>query len=159
MQKTIRNSSARHLTGSIFLTVLLIVSAAPTLTGQSFSSGSTGADGDLIVNTPGVTMFTAKPVGGGSVYNFKTIQIAAGSTLQLSGALFPQPLYFLAQGAVTVDGTIDLSGQNGAAPTSSGPSSQRVGPTVPGPGGYGGGTAAFAGNAATPGLGPAGGSL
>ena len=78
MQKTIRNSSARHLTGSFLLGVLLIVSAAPTLTGQSFSSGSTGADGDLLVNTPGVTTFTKQPVGGGSVYNFKTIQIAAG---------------------------------------------------------------------------------
>src|SRR2546426_1749695 len=146
MQKTIRNSSARHLTGSLFLTVLLMVSAAPALTGQSFSSGSTGADGDLIVNTPGVTMFTAKPVGGGSVYNFKTIQIAAGSTLQLSGASFTLPLYFLAQGAVTVDGTIDLSGQSGTTPTTSGPSSQRVGPTVPGAGGDGGRTAAFPGN-------------
>jgi hypothetical protein len=159
MQKTVGNSSTPHLTGSFLLAVLLTLGAAGTLRAQSFSSGSTGADGDLIINTPGVTTFTKQPVGGGSVYNFKTIQIAAGSTLQLSGASFTLPLYFLAQGAVTVDGTIDLSGQNGTVPTASGPSAQRVGPTVPGAGGYGGGTAAFAGNAATPGLGPAGGSI
>ena len=159
MPKTVDNSSASRLTGILRLTVLLVLSTAATLTGQTFSSGSTGADGDLIVSTPGVTPFTAKPVGGGTIYNFKTIQIAAGSTLQLSGAVFSLPLYFLAQGAVTIAGTIDLSGQSGSMPTASGgPSSQRVGPTVPGAGGYGGGTAAFAGNAAQPGLGPAGGA-
>jgi hypothetical protein len=123
------------------------------LHGQSFPSGSTGADGNLIANT-GVTTFTAAPVGGGSVYNFNTIQIAPGSTLKLSGAAFPGPLYFLAQGAVTVGGTIDLSGQSGSVPTTP---AQRTGPTIPGPGGYGGGAASFAGNPALPGLGPAGG--
>ena len=148
MQETIDKSVAS------LLYVLLMVCVAANLNGQSFPSGSTGADGDLIVNTPGVTTFTAVPVGGGSIYNFKTIQIAAGSTLKLSGAVFPSPLYFLAQGAVTVAGTIDLSGQAGTEPSTP---AQRTGPTVPGAGGYGGGSAAFAGNAALPGLGPAGG--
>jgi hypothetical protein len=125
---------------------------AAVLHAQSFPSGSTGADGNLIANT-GVTTFTATPAGGGSVYNFNTIQIAPGSTLKLSGAAFPGPLYFLAQGAVTVGGTIDLSGQSGSVPTTP---AQRTGPTIPGPGGYGGGAASFAGNPALPGLGPAG---
>jgi hypothetical protein len=121
---------------------------------QSFSSGSTGADGSLSITAPGVTTFTATPVGGGNVYNFTTIQIAAGSTLKLSGAVFPGPLYFLATDAVTVAGTIDLSGQSGSVPTTS---AQRV-PTVPGAGGYGGGASAFGSVAALPGLGPAGGA-
>ena len=69
----------------------------------------------MIVNTAGVTTFTATPVGGGNIYNFKTIQIAAGATLRLSGQVFATPLYFLAQGAVTVAGTIDLSGKTGGA--------------------------------------------
>jgi hypothetical protein len=116
--------------------LMLAFCFAAMLQAQSFSSGSTGVDGDLIVNTPGVTVFTAKPVGGGNVYNFKTIQIAAGSTLKLSGDVFPVPLYFLAQGPVTVTGTIDLSGQSGVAFTTP---AQRTGPTVPGAGGYGGG--------------------
>jgi len=135
---------------------LLTLSIAATLHAQSFSSGSTGADGDLIVNTAGVTTFTATPVGGGNIYNFKTIQIAAGATLRLSGQVFATPLYFLAQGAVTVAGTIDLSGQNGVVPATSG---QRTGPTIPGAGGYGGGAAAFGASAALSGLGPLGGAV
>jgi hypothetical protein len=134
---------------------LLPFCMAAMLHAQSFPSGSTGADGNLIVNT-GVTTFTATPVGGGSVYNFNTIQIAPGSTLKLSGAVFPGPLYFLAQGAVTIGGTIDLSGQSGSVPTTP---AQRTGPTIPGSGGYGGGAAPFAGNFALPGLGPAGGGV
>ena len=134
---------------------LLTFCFAATLHAQ-FSSGSTGADGDLIVNTAGVTTFRAAPVGGGNIYNFKTIQIGAGATLKLSGAAFASPLYFLAQGAVTVTGTIDISGQNGTVPATSG---QRTGPTIPGAGGYGGGAAAFGGDTALPGLGPLGGAV
>ena len=59
---------------------------------QTFNSGSSGADGDLTVNTPGVTMFSQTPVGGSTVFNFKSIQIAAGSTLKLSGQIYPTPL-------------------------------------------------------------------
>lgn len=135
---------------------LLTLFIAAMLHAQSFSSGSTGADGILNITAPGVTTFTATPVGGGNVYNFTTIQIAAGSTLKLSGAVFPGPLYFLAQDAVMVAGTIDLSGQSGSLPTTS---AQRTVPTIPGAGGYGGGAAAFGSVAALPGLGPAGGTL
>jgi len=53
-----------------------------------------------------------------------------------------------------VSGTIDVSGQAGLQPATSG---QRTGPTIPGAGGYGGGAAAFGGNPALPGLGPLGG--
>src|SRR5580704_11508708 len=121
MQKSIINLSPKlstdnskvRLARSLRFAVLFMPCIVATLSGQSFPSGSTGADGNLIINTPGVTTFTATPVGGGSVYNFNTIQIAAGSTLKLSGAVFSGPLYFLAQGAVTIAGTVDLSGQPG----------------------------------------------
>jgi hypothetical protein len=93
-------------------------------------------------------------VGGGSVYNFTTINIAAGSTLKLSGSVFAGPLYFLAQGAVTITGTLDLSGQSGLPVANS----AQV-PTFPGPGGYGGGAGSFGSNPAQPGLGPAGGKI
>ena len=131
--------------------VLLTFCIPAMLHAQSFPSGSTGADGDLIINTPGVTTFSATPVGGGSVYNFKTIQIAAGSTLKLSAAVFPAPLYFLAQGAVTVAGTIDLTGQGGQPSTLA----NRAGFTTAGSGGYGGGAGSYVNNPAQPGLGPA----
>ena len=101
-----------------------------------------------------MTTFTAQPVGGGSIYNFTTINIAAGSTLKLSGSVFEGPLYFLAQGAVTVAGTIDLSGHSGSTVSAS-----STVPTVPGSGGYGGGAGSFSSNPAQPGLGPAGGNI
>jgi hypothetical protein len=158
MQRTIDNSNVRRLTGSLLVSTALIFCAAATLQGQAFPSGSTGADGALSITAPGVTIFKTKPVGGGSVYNFTTINIALGSTLKLSGGTFPLPLYFLATGAVTIAGTIDLSGQATVPSGTSGQlSSELVGPTVPGIGGYGGGSAAYGGNASLPGLGPAGG--
>jgi hypothetical protein len=130
------------------------------LNAQTFPSGSTGADGALNITAAGVTTFTAKPVGGGNVYNFTTINIAVGSTLKLSGSVFPLPLYFLATGAVTISGTIDLSGQSSVPAGTSGElSSELIGPTTPGAGGYGGGSAAYGGNAALPGLGPGAGGV
>jgi hypothetical protein len=139
-----------------FFAAVLLVFCAVAMHAQSFPSGSTGTDGNLIVNTPGVTVYTTPPVGGGSVYNFNTIQIAAGSTLKLSGLPFAAPIYFLAQGLVTIAGTLDVSGANGSQP---GAPVQNSGFTVPGAGGYGGGAGAFAGGPALPGLGPAGGAI
>src|SRR3989442_623922 len=109
---------------------------------QSFSSGSTGADGDLNITAPGVTVFDPKTFGAQvnpadtNIFNFRTITIAAGSTLKLSGANFAAPVYFLAQGDVTINGTIDLNGQDGSSANFS---YQRTGPTIPGAGGYAGG--------------------
>jgi len=134
---------------------VLIWCTALALHAQTFPSGSTGLDGDLIVSAPGVTVYSAVPAGGGSVYNFNTIQVAAGSTLKLSGAVFPGPLYFLAQGAVTVAGTIDLSGQTSTQTTSS---AQRTVPSIPGAGGYAGGAGILGAIPASAGLGPLGGS-
>lgn len=114
MQKTINDSGARRITDSLLLPILLMLSTAATLTAQSFPSGSTGVDGNLNITAPGVTTFTQTPMGGGNIYNFGTITIAAGSTLRLSGQAFSGPLYFLAQGAVTIAGTLDLSGHSGA---------------------------------------------
>jgi hypothetical protein len=135
---------------------LLAFTLAAGLRAQNFSSGSNGQDGDLIVNNPGVvTTFTQTPFGGGTVYNFKSIQIYSGSTLKISGANFASPLYFLAQGAVTIAGTLDLSGQFGSDPSTA---TQRTqGMTVPGPGGYAGGAAGYGSVPAQPGLGPLGG--
>jgi len=159
MKRTIHNSDGRRLTSSLLLSTALTFCAAATLTGQSFPRGSTGADGALNITAAGVTTFKTKPVGGGNVYNFTTINIAAGSTLKLSGSVFPLPLYFLATGAVTIAGTIDLSGQSTVVAGTPGElSSELIGPSVPGAGGYGGGSAAYSGNAALPGLGPAGGT-
>jgi hypothetical protein len=122
---------------------------------QSFNSGSTGADGDLIISSPGVTVFSQTPQGGGIIYNFRSITVASGSTLQISGSSFTSPVYFLAQTAVTINGTIDLRGGNGQRYDSQ--PALRI-PSVPGPGGFGGGIGAFGSSPAQPGNGPAGGA-
>jgi hypothetical protein len=63
------------------------------------------------------------------VYHFESIYIAKGVTLVLSSATLPGPVFWLSQGAVQVDGTIDL---NGTAPSGSAPA-------LAGAGGYPGG--------------------
>ncbi len=158
MQKSSHNRSARRPTNSLLLPATLGLCIASTLAGQSFPSGSTGADGALNITATNVTTLPA-PKGGGNIYNFTTITVAQGSTLKLTGAVFPGPIYFLATGAVTIAGTIDLSGQSGLvrATTSA---RQTVGPTMPGAGGYGGGEGYFAATEVQlPGLGPLGGAV
>ena len=137
--------------GAMIAALVCFASGAP---GQSFSSGSTGADGDLIINTVGVTTFNLTPAAGGTVFHFKAINIGAGAILQISGQTYPTPIVFLAQNAVTIAGTIDVRGGDGQTYGAS-PSSRA--PTTPGPGGYAGGVGAFGSNLAQPGNGPGGG--
>jgi hypothetical protein len=121
---------------------------------QTFSSGSTGADGALNINSVGVTNFTQTPQGGGTIFNFTTINIGLGATLKISGENYSGPMYFLAQGPVTISGTLDISGANGDPFPAAG---QGPTPPIPGPGGYFGGVGAFGSSAAQPGSGPGGG--
>ena len=96
--RTILGRPAR-LSGLALMTLCI----AATVDAQSFTSGSTGLDGDLLVNAGGVTTFTATPVGGGNVYNFHSITIAQGSTLRLSGSVFSRSAVFsIAAGCVGV---------------------------------------------------------
>jgi hypothetical protein len=132
--------------------VLVVAIAAKA---QTFNSGSMGADGALNITSPGVTVFTQKPVGGGSIFNFTTINIATGSTLQLSGQFYPTPLFFLAQGAVTISGTVDLNGQQSVAQTPNA-SARTIG--TPGAGGYAGGLGPLGSNRPQAGAGPGGGA-
>jgi hypothetical protein len=128
---------------------------------QTFSSGSTGADGALSFTTPGTYVFNPKtfsppldPSGDG-IFNFTTINIAAGVTLQLTGSVFNGPVVWLAQGAVQINGTIDISGQDGFNASNT---TQRT-YTIAGAGGYPGGYPAVGSNPAGPGLGAGGGGV
>lgn len=139
---------------------LIIAFASIPASAQTFSSGSTGSDGALAYNTPGTYVFDPKtfapplnPAGDG-IFNFTTITIAAGVTVRLAGDVYAPPVVWLAQGAVKIDGTIDLSGQNGFSASNT---TQRTN-TIPGSGGYGGGYPALGSNPAGAGLGPAGGT-
>lgn len=151
------------------LAVLLIVTSGVVMSGmrlagaQSFSSGSNGSDGALNLTTPGTILFDPKSfnppldVDGDGIFNFTTINIAAGVTVKLSGSIFTRPVFWLATGAVTIDGVIDLSGEAGHLRTSL--ASVRA-PSVPGAGGYSGGVGGRdASNPAQPGNGPGGGVI
>ena len=149
---------ARYASNSIFCSLIAVL-ASGTALAQTFSSGSTGSDGALTYNTPGTYVFDPKTFSppldpaGDNIFNFTTITIAAGVTVKLTGDVLNGPVVWLAQGAVTINGTIDLSGQNGFIASNT---TQRT-YTIPGAGGYGGGYPAVGPNPAGAGFGPAGG--
>jgi len=124
---------------------------------QTFSSGSTGADGALTYAASLGTVYfppSGLSVHSNGIYNFTTISIGTGTTVRLSGWVFNTPIYWLAQGNVTISGTLDLSGQPGHVPNS--PSLRA--PSEPGAGGFSGGVGkAGTGQVATGGNGPGGG--
>jgi len=115
---------------------------------QTFSSGSTGADGPLTFTTPGTFTFDPKALNidpeGDNVFNFTTITIGSGVTLKLTSKAVPGGIYWLASGDVQISGTIDLSGEDGLTLLSSTQSSLRI-PAAPGSGGYAGGLGGMTG--------------
>ena len=148
----------------IGLFVMFLIGFAMFGTGleaQTFSSGSTGADGALSYTTPGTYYFDPRALNidpaHDNIFNFTTINIAAGVTLKISSKVVSGPVYWLATGDVTIAGTVDLSGEDGIAQLSTLAVSSRV-PSVAGSGGYGGGLGGMSGGSpAQPGNGPGGG--
>jgi hypothetical protein len=137
-----------------------VLAALPAAVGQTFDSGSDGSDGALdLSGQSGVVIFD--PVAEGldsdrdNVFHFTTITVPAGVTLRMRGLeLQFAPVYWLASGAVAIDGIVDLSGEGGH--------DLQLGnrrPSMPGPGGFPGGVGATADSPAQPGLGPGGGPV
>ncbi|RMG08239.1 MAG: hypothetical protein D6731_22225, partial [Planctomycetota bacterium] len=134
--------------------ILIALAAAPAYA-QGFSSGSDGSDGALNVTTSGD--FDPAALGldadGDGVYHFTTVNVAAGVTLRLRASVLGEgrPVIWLASGAVTIAGTLDLDGAaghaSGAVPV----------PSEAGAGGFSGGTGRTALATATSGSGPGGG--
>jgi len=126
---------------------------------QTFNSGSNGSDGALNLTTPGTVIFDPKSFNpplnptGDNVYNFTTINIASGVTVKLTSKVLSGPVYWLAQGAVTIGGTIDLAGESG--PNTTNNQNERV-PAAGGAGGYSGGLGGNASLPPTAGNGPGG---
>jgi hypothetical protein len=126
---------------TLILAISLLLIAVDSSAQGTFSSGSNGSDGALnLTGQTGTVWFYPANYPGNQhafgIFNWTTITIPAGVTLKLSGFITDMPLYFLASGNVDVEGTIDLSGANGADNTTD--VTKRV-PTAPGPGGYTGG--------------------
>jgi hypothetical protein len=139
-----------------------------------FTSGSTGSDGALNFTTAGTYNFdpttsACVPVisgcntppldpSGDNIFNFTTINIGTGVTLNLTNTLLRgKPVIWLASGAVTIAGVVNLNGTAGVNLATYGADwiTQRV-PTQGGPGGFPGGVGARPASPALPGLGPGG---
>jgi hypothetical protein len=124
--------------------VLLLLATAGMAKAQTFSSGSTGADGALdtsamtcAVDAQGRLCEVQLPPNG--VLNYTTVNVFSGDRLVFKPNLQNTPVYLRAQGAVTIAGQIDLNGG-------------RLDRRTPGPGGFHGGALGLAGFG--PGAGP-----
>lgn len=113
----------------------------PFVHAQTFDSTSDGSDGVLNLTTPGTIEFDPVALGldpdGDHIFHFTTITIGPDVIVKLSAKYINAPVFWLASGAVQIDGTVDLNGEDGqdgddivgnAGPTS-----------IPGSGGFGGG--------------------
>jgi hypothetical protein len=151
----------------LFFSISLVLSQSSVVLSQIYtSSGSTGSDGalsfpnakpgDIIIFNPASFSPPLDPSHDG-IFNFTTINIPAGVTVKLSGQILPVPVYWLASGNVDIEGTLDLSGGDGAAATTL--VALRTA-SIPGSGGYPGGVGGFVntGDPSQPGLGPQGGA-
>ena len=98
---------------------------------QTFSSGSTGADGAF---SPSADTTVTLPPNG--IFNYTTVTIPAGVTVTYTKNAANTPVTILATGDVTVAGTINVNGGNGAT-TGTSPSFSPGGSG--GPGGFEGG--------------------
>src|ERR1041385_7335721 len=89
--------------------VLSFFCFAATLQAQNtFSSGSTGADGAF---APATTQSIAVPDSG--VFNFTTVNIPAGVTITFTRNATNKPLTILASGDAVIAGTINIDGKAG----------------------------------------------
>lgn len=141
----------------VLVSATRLIGEADLLLAQcTFSSGSTGADGDF--NPTNSMPSTGWSVSGNTVtvtnssdgiFNFRSIYIDTGWTVKFTQNTLNTPVYLLSQSNVTVKGTISVSGNNGASsPGTAGGSG--------GPGGFDGGQSG-SGSLHGPGFGPGGG--
>lgn len=138
------------------LLALAAVGFASPAWAQGFDSGSDGSDGALNFDGGGVIDFDAAglDVDGDGVLHLTTINVAAGTTVRLRSSLLGgegRPVVWLAQGAVTISGILDLSGANGAG------GNETPGAAEAGAGGFSGGRAQGMSTPPSGGGGPGGG--
>jgi hypothetical protein len=138
----------------IILLFFPILSLAATTHAQTFSSGSTGADGALDLSTSGCSNIAPNvcvvqlPESG--VLNYTTVSIPSGKLLVFKRNYRNTPVYMLAQSNVDIAGDVYVSGGN--LGFSSGCNTSSCEGRVPGPGGFYGGMPGQAG------FGPGGGA-
>ncbi|HEY0762427.1 MAG TPA: hypothetical protein VGD61_08610 [Pyrinomonadaceae bacterium] len=112
------------------LGALVFLAATANVRAQNtFSSGSTGADGAF---SPTTTQTIVVPDSG--VFNFTTVNIPSGVTITFARNVTNKPLTILASGDVVIAGTINIDGKNGNTNGSGG---------FGGPGGFNGGAGGY----------------
>ena len=121
-----------------WITMVVAVTSLPALGQDRFDAGSDGSYGAINVTEGEVALDI--PVDG--VFHCTTINVATDATLRFNRNANNTPVYLLANGDITIDGTLDISG--GRGDTTRGGQS--------GPGGFDGGTPGF--NTFTPRRGP-----
>jgi hypothetical protein len=113
----------------VAMALALFCAAATAQAQNTFSSGSTGADGAF---NPTTTQTIAVPESG--VFNYTTVNIPIGVTITYSRSSSNKPLTILASGDVVIAGIINLDGKPGNLNASGG---------FGGPGGFGGGSGGY----------------
>jgi len=117
----------------------LLLSLSLTNTFGQFNSGSTGTNGALNITTN-----TTLDLPSHGQFHCTTITVASNATLKFTPNDLNTPVYLLATGNVTINGTIDVSGAQGAVSLDG----------AGGPGGFAGGNAAYLGLQPSDGHGP-----
>lgn len=107
--------------------------AITSASAQTFSSGSTGADGAL-----NVTSNTTVQLPPSGVLNYTTVNVGSSTALSFAPNVTNTPATILATGPVTISGTVSVSAGSPYA-------------YIPGPGGF------YGGATGQPGVGPGGG--
>ena len=90
----------------VLLFVLLLAVCAASPSHAQFTSGSTGSDGAF---SPTANTVLQVPPGG--VFNFTTFNIPSGVTVSFARSASNDPVTILAQGNVTIAGTISVNGE------------------------------------------------
>ncbi len=125
-----RLSKNKRWPASASLFLALLACAALTASAQnSFSSGSTGADGAF---APATNQTIVVPESG--VYNFTTVNIPSGVTITFARNSANKPLTILASGDVVIGGSINIDGKPGNSNGAGG---------LGGPGGFNGGAGGY----------------
>ncbi|MDX2111904.1 MAG: hypothetical protein SFY80_16875 [Verrucomicrobiota bacterium] len=123
------------------LTLLLLPFSLALHAQIQFDCGSTGAYGAMTI-----TENTTLPLPADGIFHCTTISVANGATLRFTRNANNTPVHLLAQGDVTISGTIDVSGANALGGAGG----------AGGPGGFDGGNG---GSLASAGHGPGGGDV
>lgn len=110
-----------------------------------FDSGSDGSFGDITVEL-GTAVIELPPDG---IINATTVDVASGAVLRFQRNSLNTPVYLLATGDVTIEGTVNVSGAPGLVPAGG----------QGGPGGFAGGNGGVGGNPSSEGRGPGGGGM